>query len=531
MNITNLQVSNFMRWRSLEFNLDSVGLNLIEGKNGHGKSSIFEAIVWCIFGKTLRGMSGDEVINTASGKDCFVSLEIQVADKILEIQRFRAHSQFKNELFLFVDGEDIRKWSNKSTQDDIETILGVDFTAFVNSVLFGGGLTRFFASLTDKEQKTVLDALTGVNIYDSALEVVKSEYNSVQQEVIQQQINLTRLENSITTFVADLEEANTKYKNWENDRNKRRQDKSNLLFDYSNKLEQSKTRIASNIELLRSTQTELQGLYEEKSKKVCQTCKQPLPFDKDAKIKELEKYISQLNSSIAVDKSNMSLYNAQSEQLQNDISAIEDEPNVWAEVARKLLSMLEENNEEIVRLKSLVAEMQEQLTIKSFWLDGFGNAGIKSLRLDSVAPFLTHKANEYSDLLTDGRIHISFQTQAQLKSGDIRDKFNVQIINQDGHSSHKGSSMGERRCVDLCILWSLQDLARSRVAEPINIEFYDEIMDILDEDNTEHVLTVLNNRAKERSVWVISHNDMLKGMFDTTFTVDKYSGESHIVRR
>ena len=63
MNFNTLTASNFMSFRSLDFNIPSAGLHLISGQvegklmsnsNGAGKSSITEALCFGLFGKTIR---------------------------------------------------------------------------------------------------------------------------------------------------------------------------------------------------------------------------------------------------------------------------------------------------------------------------------------------------------------------------------------------------------------------------------------------------------------------------------------------
>lgn len=531
MIIQNIIIQNFMRWIHLEFDLNQIGLNLIEGRNGQGKSSILEAILWCLYGKTLRGLAGDDVINNTIGKNCAVALHFMASGKSISVIRYRKHDQHKNELFLTVSGVDSRRWSNRSTQEDIIQIIGMDMTAFVNSVLFGGGLFKYFAGLTDKEQKTVLDALTGVSIYDDALKVVKEEYDSDKTLITTKISNLTWYQTAADNIAAELQTAQINYKNWETNRATRMTDKEAQRMDYAAKIASSEASIANMAIVTKEGYAQLQVLTAAKNKNVCSKCKQSLPFDRDAEIANLERVIRSAERDMAIHRSNINNYNKSIETLNKDLEAIGKETNAWGEIARQHVSTLHAHGVEISELEKVIGEMTVSQDIKAFWLEGFSNSGIKSLRLDSVAPFLTQRANEYSDMLTEGAIRISFQTQSALKSGEVRDKFRIQVINQEGHPSHEGSSMGERRCVDLCVLWALQDLARNQSSDSINVEFYDEIMDIMDDENTEKIMTIIRHRSKDRAIWVISHNDTLKGLFDTVYSVAKHKGASLIARR
>ena len=45
----------------LTFNLNKPGLNLIKGVNGAGKTSIFEALIWVLYGTNLKESNNDKL--------------------------------------------------------------------------------------------------------------------------------------------------------------------------------------------------------------------------------------------------------------------------------------------------------------------------------------------------------------------------------------------------------------------------------------------------------------------------------------
>ena len=112
------------------------GLVLIEGdnkddssaaSNGAGKSSLIDAIVWCLYGTTLRGYEGDEVINRKVGKNCMVNL---VLENDVIITRYRKHQTGKNGLTVTVGDLNVTKSSIKETEAYIEQLLGLTKTTF-----------------------------------------------------------------------------------------------------------------------------------------------------------------------------------------------------------------------------------------------------------------------------------------------------------------------------------------------------------------------------------------------------------------
>ncbi|NCD42092.1 MAG: exonuclease, partial [Bacteroidia bacterium] len=79
MIITNIAIKNFLGIGEINIDLSKyTGITLIEGvnhdsptsiSNGASKSSLMESVYYCLYGKTKRGYSGDEVVNTFAKKD------------------------------------------------------------------------------------------------------------------------------------------------------------------------------------------------------------------------------------------------------------------------------------------------------------------------------------------------------------------------------------------------------------------------------------------------------------------------------
>lgn len=239
--IQSIQINNFMRFREQSFHFtDYPGMVLVEGENkddpstvsnGAGKSTVFEAVKWCLFGTTSRGLTGDEVINSTVGKDCFVAINV-ILDGTQEyiITRSRKDSAFNTQLqFNLVEGEDfldLREKSDSETQKKIIRTLGIDESTFDNVVFFAHGYTKSFAALTDKEQKAILENILGVeyfrDLYDAAKGLAKSCRDGHQEEVVrlgyvkkrieEEQDNLINAETEQTKFEESKKEKIEGYK-------------------------------------------------------------------------------------------------------------------------------------------------------------------------------------------------------------------------------------------------------------------------------------------------------------------------------
>ncbi|NIR17999.1 MAG: AAA family ATPase, partial [Desulfobacterales bacterium] len=96
-----LKAENFLSLGDVKLKLANRGVVLIMGENrdasgassnGAGKSAIWDAMVWGLFGKTLRGITGDDVVNLKAKKNCKVRLSLKDdAGQDVKIIRYRKH--------------------------------------------------------------------------------------------------------------------------------------------------------------------------------------------------------------------------------------------------------------------------------------------------------------------------------------------------------------------------------------------------------------------------------------------------------
>lgn len=171
-----------------------------------------------------------------------------------------------------------------------------------------------------------------------------------------------------------------------------------------------------------------------------------------------------------------------------------------------------------------VSRYEEDLRVYDYWAKAFSRQGLPSLLLDEAAPFLTRRARRYADQLVDGRIDIRF-APAEAGRGQT---FVPRVTNAEGGSSYQKSSKGERARIDLCVLLALRDLMESRAVGRFDQTFLDEVLDGLDDEGTDRVVTTLRNVFKKRTVFLLTHNAALKALADSVIVVSKVDGHTHL---
>jgi len=146
------------------------------------------------------------------------------------------------------------------------------------------------------------------------------------------------------------------------------------------------------------------------------------------------------------------------------------------------------------------------LEVAQFWKTGFSSAGIPSMLIDEAIPYMNERVEHYLDLLTNGRYIVSFDTLAETKSGEFRDKISVHVL--DTHTkanSRVQLSGGQTRIIDIAIILTLGDLLSRIQNVSFNILLFDEIFDALDEQNIQYVSKVLSKIKIGKALYIISH--------------------------
>lgn len=201
------------------------------------------------------------------------------------------------------------------------------------------------------------------------------------------------------------------------------------------------------------------------------------------------------------------------------------------------LALLTETQEKIEALQANTAELEahrssfaDRAGYLQYWEKGFGNGGVKSLLLDTVTPFLNERVGKYVELLTGGAATVEFCTQTMTASGDLREKFGVDVRYRHGYKAYRGCSGGEKHKVGVAALFALGDLAASRSRASVRLRLLDEPFDNLDSVGKERVFELMRDLILPEvgTLLVMSHDERLSQMFESRILVVKENGVSRL---
>lgn len=140
--IKELQITNFKGIKALKLDFGHIGNNTIYGANGTGKTTVFDAFMWLLFGKDSQGRSDFEVKqldqknNIIHNQEVEVFAELLIDDEIIEVRKVLSE-----------------KWTKKRGSE-IAEFTGNETAYFYNSV-----------PLSQKEFQLKISNLVDENIF------------------------------------------------------------------------------------------------------------------------------------------------------------------------------------------------------------------------------------------------------------------------------------------------------------------------------------------------------------------------------
>ena len=187
----------------------------------------------------------------------------------------------------------------------------------------------------------------------------------------------------------------------------------------------------------------------------------------------------------------------------------------------------------IGKLKGVVEDKQQVLNSKldmlKVWKIGFGPAGIEGFMLDSIINTMNALINKYLSYLSNGIISLTLIPESTLKSGESRNKISEKVENDFGGPTYRTNSEGEKRTMDISVLFALKYIYEQISGTQYNILWLDEAFDTLDAPTCNLVIGLINSLENVDSIFVVSHIDGISLEFDEFVDVIKTNGITEIV--
>ena len=535
MNLESVSMRGVLNHEESSIVFPKTGLVVITGPNGGGKSTIIEAVALCLWGKTLRGTeawSGEngwvEVLcadglrvrrERRKGK---VSLSFSTLDEDGNRQpadTYETMTKAQDALEKIVGPFDVWRRSQVfSSADAAHFTLATDAERkrLLESIL---GINRFDAAL---------DACR------DDLRIAQGELQRTLSTVQLDEEKLASEKRRRDEAKAALDEAGGS----DTDPVKLEAEAKRLKALYlkaSQDVHDVRKRIGAAREsgaATRSTINALQKVLDRIKSDLCPTCNQKIT----SKMRDdLRKRSEQEESKLAaITASNVELLRGQEaelEELEEEVEALAARVRT-AELAlygarqstgarERFAAILKESLDAIAELAVGTAERKKKVDVTTAEVAllkaverVLGTKGARAHVLGKALSGLEGVANAWLGRIADPGTSLKISAYTEKKSGGVTDAISIEVLGYGNGLGYRASSGGQRRRIDVSLVLAIGEVAGAAHGIEGGTLFTDEVFDALDDQGVQLVAGALRELAEKRCVVVIAHNATLVEALD-----------------
>lgn len=524
MQVREIALTEFMRFTGAptHLKLPPVGLVLITGQNGAGKSTFVEGVSYACWGKTLRGtdprragVAGAVYVETGFG---------------MEVTRHWGEGM-RNVIDVALKGQPEWEFDTASkAQDHVSSVLG-EWDTWRRSCAFSSVDDLSFATASDAERKRLLESIIGLARFDRALEACRGDLKQATAKVNTYRNELQR----ITTTKAEaernlvaLEAMATKAAPTDDLKTLRMRleiVQANLPAREREYADQRQSNNASYLAVQehKAKVTRLEReIHSLKNSMECPTCERPWPDcnEREKKLIGLEHDLKTLKEDAPQPPDETRLRAAEKalSDCRNAIAALAAEVK-QAEASAKAY---QEAQDLVKQAKLHIMDLDDQEIIVGSDLAGadhvlkhlevtdtvLGTKGARAHMLTDALAGLEAVANLWLERIarTDAPLRLRLSPYTEKKTGGTADAISMEVEGAGGGRGYRGASGGERRRIDVAIMLALGEVAQRADNRISPTMFFDEVFDSLDMPGVEAVAQALDQLARDRCVVVMSHN-------------------------
>ncbi|AXQ70565.1 SbcC-like subunit of palindrome specific endonuclease [Synechococcus phage S-T4] len=563
-----------IRWRNFlstgnqwtEINFTENSNTIIIGTNGSGKSTLLDALTFVLFNKPFRKINKPQLINTTNEKDCLVEIEFSVGKKEYFVRRGMKPNVFDIE----VNGNPLHKEADDRSNQRIleDNILKLNHKSFTQVVILGSSTFVPFMQLSGGHRREVIEDILDIKIFSAMNSIIKEKIkifrdkskvleikkDAVIDKIKMQEEFINELENRGNANINSKKESIAKIMDevgQYTEKNLDLLDETSHLqtvisgfegaSDKLRKLGNLKGKISQKV----STITKEHKFFNEHT--VCPTCDQDIEEEfrlnrieaaqskakelqsgykeleqaikeeeqREQQFKTISKEIVNLNHEISKNNSTISGFQRQVQQLESEIQTIANQLENRNTEHDKLVSF----QNELEKIYTDLSDQKESLSYHDFAFSLLKDGGVKRQIIKKYLPLINQQVNRYLRMMD---FYINFKLDEEFNESiqsPIHEKF-----------SYASFSEGEKMRIDLALLFTWREIARTKNSVNTNLLIMDEVFDSsLDGFGTEEFLKIIKYVIKDANIFVISHKDGLYDKFESVIKFDKVKGFSRIV--
>jgi DNA repair exonuclease SbcCD ATPase subunit len=548
----NIIIEGFCSIPYLELNLGSNGITVIRGATGEGKTTILSALVWGAYGKNLKGKSDVNTWEKYRPKN-YNGTKVEIyfgkdgkTHKITRCLKYKGEvngAKGKDRLIYEIDAVEVSEKNKGEIQALINADLGMSYSLFMNSILFGQGMKRLIQE-SSSYKKDLFEEIFELEYISKARDIAKGYYTEALREYneISQKYSLSKeKKQSIQRMLDDLKKQANHVKNDLSSRVKVLEKKLSLLAKAKkeNELKETvtyKNRIEQRIQEARDNQKELLNKINDAKKKtrvsleefigviikllkrgdIKNSLKRLMEVKKAfGDIERLQDKCSKLADKISnyrdkLEELRDQEYEANKVQRDIDLTHVEIKKLLSEKRAGVNLGLIKKYKTQLStisdKLQSIESEMEEKRAkVDNYkWVidDPLGNRGIKAFLFESSLDILNETLESYSEVLG---FSILFYVDIQ----GVKKDFNTQIIMDGIEVSYEELSGGQKTLVNIAMVLAMNSMIRRNCR--INVLFLDEVFEGLDREYCDTVSKLLERISitEKLTVFMVTHQESI----------------------
>jgi len=566
-------VFRLLRWKNLlsygnafsEIDLSANKTSLIVGPNGCGKTTLIDALCFVLYNRSFRNTNKPLLINSITQKNMVVEIEFEINDKKYFVRRGMKPNIFE----IYRNEQLIDQTTGILDYQAIleKQILKMNFKTFTQIVILGSANYQPFMKLAAQARREVIEDLLDTQVFSMMFTLLKDK-------VAENKTALLDVEQAIAICDSKIDLTNKHILELKQNNQVLIDECLNRIKDYEDKIVEEeiaittcKTLAEANDVLITKARkdclkaNEILTLSEQANDKLhrlyadirfyeenttCPSCKQEIneayrqdviitktvdiealetivkdveQKNKDAvnaaenRIRELTKSAMETTYELTKKSTTLKLYKQQIKDIKKEIEKFKAKNETKGED----IGVLEKERQ------TFLIKKEEEIKIRELYntaLVVLKDGGIKTRIVSQYIPIMNSLINKTLEMMNFFcQFTLDENFNEKIKSR-FRDEFNYESFSE-----------GEKKRIDLALMFTWREISRLRNAARTNILIFDEILDSsLDNEGMDDLIKIIKMLSPDINTLVISHkSDQFLDKFDKVLEFRKVHNFSQMV--
>lgn len=530
------------------------GIDLINAKNGAGKSSFIDALTFALYGVPFRKIKKGSLVNHYNNKELLTSIIFKIEGSgyfkvvrgikpnVFEIYHNKDKAEFA-EKQLLPQSATVAEYQNMLESD----VLKMNENVYRQLIVLGANIStsKNFMDLNAKEKEDVFNIITDTSVFNDLKQLVKKKVQVINTYIMEHEYKVNLLNNTLNTEQKNIDSLKSQNEIIINDKQKiiaeleaELSAKRSKVPEYENAIEKLKElKELYNNEKIHSAELhdKLNSLYTtqrlasdelhhiERAKDgiiVCDNCDNNINLtevdisdDRHSEIKQkLDIILSDINDISATSNEIKESLNKKYEKLLNSKRILQNQKenlnridSLIADIeSKKEWKELEIDMTSIAKIKKdldeekkRILELKDECNNLNVLLSLVGEDELKGFMLSQQIPVLNRYINQFIERFNAFEYNFVIDTN-----------FKEKIISRNEEKEFNAMSNGQKQRITFSILFAFLKLVEEKNGVSTNLLILDEVLDSSSdaEGKLELIKILTDDFSKTKNVIIISHS-------------------------